>query len=135
MWIKARYQGVRYRESIARTIRVKGHTRPDRCFYIYYKIGGKAINEKVGWESEGVNASQARDVRGEILVNIRTARNGSRSRAKRAGPCKRSDRALEKCVFLFVPPSQNKRRSRRWNAHMCSTYFAILVSNKGTSLF
>ena len=73
MWIKARYQGVRYRESIARTIRVKGHTRPDRCFYIYYKIGGKAINEKVGWESEGVNASQARDVRGEILVNIRTA--------------------------------------------------------------
>ena len=79
MWIKARHQGVRYRESITRTIRVKGHTRPDRCFYIYYKIGGKGINEKVGWESEGVNADQARDVRGEILVNIRTAKGGFQS--------------------------------------------------------
>ena len=29
-------------------------------------------------------------------------------RAKRAGPCKRSDRALEKCVFLFVPPRKKK---------------------------
>ena len=83
MWIKARYQGVRYRESIARTIRVKGHTRPDRCFYIYYKICGKAINEKVGWESEGVNANQARDVRGEILVNIRTAEGFQSLKEKR----------------------------------------------------
>ena len=79
MWIKARYQGVRYRESITRTIRVKGHTRPDRCFYIYYKIGGKGINEKVGWESEGVDADQARDVRGEILTNIRKAEGGFQS--------------------------------------------------------
>ena len=73
MWTKARYQGVRYRESKERRIKVKGHYRPDRCFYIYYKVGGKAINEKVGWESEGVTADQARDVRGKILVNIREA--------------------------------------------------------------
>ena len=79
MWIKARYQGVRYRESITRTIRVKGHTRPDRCFYIYYKVRGKGINEKVGWESEGVDADQARDVRGEILTNIRKAEGGFQS--------------------------------------------------------
>lgn len=83
MWIKARYQGVRYRESITRTIRVKGHTRPDRCFYIYYKNRSKAINEKVGWESEGVNADQARDVRGKILVNIREAKDYQSLKEKR----------------------------------------------------
>jgi len=26
-----------------------------------------------------------------------------------------------KCVFLFVPPSQNKMRSIRWNARVYST--------------
>ena len=73
MWIKTRFQGVRYRESQDRRIKVKGHSRPDRCFYIYYKVDGKSINEKVGWESEGINAEQARDIRGDILTNIRKA--------------------------------------------------------------
>ena len=40
-----------------------------------------------------------------------------------------------KCVFLFVPPSQNKRRSRRWNARVYSIYFYNLAINTGTSLF
>jgi len=31
-----------------------------------------------------------------------------------------------KSVFLFVPPSQNKRRSRRWNARVYSIYFCNL---------
>jgi integrase len=78
IWIKTRFQGVRYRESKNRRIKVKGHYRPDRCFYIYYKVAGRSLNEKVGWESEGVNAKQSRDIRGDILVNIRTA-NGFQS--------------------------------------------------------
>ena len=40
---------------------------------MYYKADGKSINEKVGWESEGINAEQARDIRGDILTNIRKA--------------------------------------------------------------
>lgn len=73
MWIKTRFQGVRYRESQERRIKVKGHYRPDRCFYIYYKTNGKSINEKVGWESEGISGEQARDIRGTITSNIRKA--------------------------------------------------------------
>jgi integrase len=71
MWIKTRFQGVRYRESQDRRIRVKGHYRPDRCFYIYYKVSGQSINEKIGWESEGLSGEQARDIRGTITSNIR----------------------------------------------------------------
>lgn len=38
--------------------------RPDRCFYIRYRdSSGKLIEEKVGWESEGVTASYAYKVR------------------------------------------------------------------------
>ena len=73
MWTKTRFQGVRYRESKDRRIKVKGHYRPDRCFYVYYKIDGKSINEKVGWESEGISGEQARDIRGIITSNIRQA--------------------------------------------------------------
>ena len=73
MWIKTRFQGVRYRESQDRRIRVKGHYRPDRCFYIYYKVSGQSINEKIGWESEGLSGEQARDIRGTITSNIRKA--------------------------------------------------------------
>jgi integrase len=73
MWNKTRFQGVRYRESKDRRIKVKGHYRPDRCFYIYYKMDSKSINEKVGWESEGILGEQARDIRGIITSNIRKA--------------------------------------------------------------
>jgi len=72
MWIKTKFTGVRYRESTVRKVRVKGKTRPDRCFYIDYRPGGKKLStEKVGWESEGVNADIARDIRGQVLTNIR----------------------------------------------------------------
>ena len=83
MWLKTRYPGVKYRESTKRNIRIKGHTRPERCFYILYKAGGKLIFEKVGLESEGVNADQARDVRGKILVNIREAEGYQSLKEKR----------------------------------------------------
>jgi hypothetical protein len=73
MWTKTRFQGVRYRESKDRRIKVKGHYRPDRCFYVHYKIDSKSINEKVGWESEGISGEQARDIRGIITSNIRQA--------------------------------------------------------------
>ena len=83
MWLKTRYPGVKYRESTKQNIRIKGHTRPERCFYILYKAGGKLIFEKVGLESEGVNADQARDVRGKILVNIREAEGYQSLKEKR----------------------------------------------------
>ena len=83
MWLKTRYPGVKYRESTKRNIRIKGHTRPERCFYILYKAGGKLIFEKVGLESEGVNADQARDVTagglatGASLLGTGSSRSGS----------------------------------------------------------
>jgi len=72
MWVRTKFVGVRYRESTVRKVRNKGKTRPDRCFYIDYRSGIKKLStEKVGWESEGMNAEVARDVRGQVLTNIR----------------------------------------------------------------
>lgn len=74
MWKKTKFVGVRYRESTTRKVRVNGKTRPDRCFYVSYKGGEdrrKSLMEKIGWESEGVDAETARDERGKILSNMR----------------------------------------------------------------
>ena len=97
MWIKTRFQGVRYRESQDRRIRVKGHYRPDRCFYIYYKVSGQSINEKIGWESEGLSGEQARDIRGTITSNIRKAEGYRSLKEKREiDQASRDSKAQEK---------------------------------------
>jgi len=81
MWNKTKFAGVVFRESTERKFRVKGKTRSERCFYVNYrkkltqgdgkKGPSKLIWERVGWDSEGVTAETARDVRGQILANIR----------------------------------------------------------------
>ena len=72
MWVKTKNTGVRYRESIIRKVCVNGKTRPDRCYYINYKGDSKKLSsEMVGWDSEGIKAEIARDLRGQILANIR----------------------------------------------------------------
>lgn len=81
MWKKTKFAGVVYRESTQRKFRIKGKTRPERCFYVNYrkrltqgdgkKGPSKLIWERVGWESEGITTDKARDFRGQILANIR----------------------------------------------------------------
>jgi integrase len=55
--------GVSYYESESR--RYNG--RPDRCFYIRYKINGKVKREKIGWLSEGHSVAEAANIRAERL--------------------------------------------------------------------
>jgi len=63
-----RYPGVEYYQSSRR--RFQG--RPDKCFYIRYRDGrGRLVREKVGWESEGITAAYAAQLRAERLRTIR----------------------------------------------------------------
>jgi integrase len=87
---KTKYSGVNYYESTERSIRIKGKTRRERCFYVLYKAPTsptnskkKLIKEKVGWESETITAETARDFRGQILANIRLGEGFQSLREKR----------------------------------------------------
>ena len=87
---KTKYSGVKYYESTARNIRIKGKTRRERCFYVLYKApispansNKKLTKEKVGWESESITAESARDIRGQILANIRLGDGFQSLREKR----------------------------------------------------
>ena len=61
--------GVVYYESTQRKFKGK----PDRCFYAVYRAGSRKVREKVGWQSEGVTAALASQVRAE---RVRGARLG-----------------------------------------------------------
>ena len=63
-----KYPGVTYYESSKKRFNGK----PDKCYYIrYVDPSGKRIREKIGWESEGVTAKYAFEIRNERLRDIR----------------------------------------------------------------
>ncbi len=64
------YPGVRYREHPTR----RRGTRPDRYFFIRYKVDGKTREEGLGWASEGFSAEQASQVRGQLRQNQKIGR-------------------------------------------------------------
>lgn len=65
--------GVTYYES--ETKRHKG--RPDKCYYIRYKINGQLKREKVGWASEGYSVALASQTRNERLSTARGRGDGT----------------------------------------------------------
>lgn len=64
---KSAYPGVRYREHKTR----KHGVKPDRYFFIRYKLEGKDKEEGVGWSSEGMTAAKAAALLAALKNNIR----------------------------------------------------------------
>jgi integrase len=70
-WQSTSYPGVRYREHPER----KHNRNPDRYFSIRYKRAGKAVEESLGWASQGMNAQKANLLRSEIVQNIKEGKS------------------------------------------------------------
>ena len=67
---KTAFLGVRYREHATR--KIKGTNRPDRGYYIRYKVGGKDREESVGWhEADKMTPDKAAAILSIIRNNIR----------------------------------------------------------------
>jgi len=67
---KSNHPGVRYRDSKTR----KNGIKPDRYFFIRYKLNGKDKEEGVGWASEKVSAATAAGLLAIIKNNIKTGK-------------------------------------------------------------
>jgi integrase len=66
-WIRSAYPGVRYREHPTRVFK----RQKDKYFMIRFKRDGKTISESLGWLSDGMTASEASTLRGQIMQNIK----------------------------------------------------------------
>ncbi len=64
---KSTFPCVRYREHATR----KHGIKPDRYFFIRYKLTGKDKEEGVGWASEGMTAANASELLAMVKNNIR----------------------------------------------------------------
>ncbi len=101
-----KYPGVQYYESEKR--RFNG--RVEKCFYIRYQDSlGKRIREKIGWESEGITAKYAFDIKNERLRSIRLGDE--------------------------VVPIQKKKHSISFADFMENRYFPYAKSNKNPSSY
>ncbi len=51
----------------------KFNNKPDKCYYVAYRTGGRLVWEKIGWRSEGLTPQIAAEIRAE---RVRKARHG-----------------------------------------------------------
>ncbi|RJP94033.1 MAG: site-specific integrase [Desulfobacteraceae bacterium] len=66
-YLKSNFPGVRYREHATR----KHGLKPDKYFFIRYKLDGKDKEEGLGWASAGLTETKANETLAEIKKHIR----------------------------------------------------------------
>ena len=71
--------GIRYREHPTR----KHGLKPDRYYFIRYKVNGVLKEEGIGWSSEKVTAESAYAIRTEIRENIKSGKGPTSYAAKK----------------------------------------------------
>ncbi|MEI6261232.1 MAG: site-specific integrase [Deltaproteobacteria bacterium] len=79
-WVKAKLQGIRYREHASR----KHGLQLDRYFAIRYRVGGKEKEESLGWASQGWTVTKASETLAELKRNARTGEGEKTLSDKRA---------------------------------------------------
>lgn len=83
-WGKTTERGIRFYEHVGDAKKRKYYRgKPDRCFVIRYKRHGKTISEVVGWTSEGTTPQCAKQIRGQIVSNIRVGQGFQSLKEKR----------------------------------------------------
>lgn len=93
--------------------------RPDVCYDITYKAGGRKTWEKVGWLSEGYSAKLAAQIRSE---RVRSLRHGAELPKQK----KQAPTFKELATKYITWAKQNKRSAKddesRYNRHLASRF-------------
>lgn len=61
-----KYDGVYFRYSRKR----RHNGKPDKSYKIRYRVNGRSKNERIGWQSDGITAEFARNIRADRIVRI-----------------------------------------------------------------
>ncbi len=112
-------KGVRVKEHESR----KHHGRPDLYYSIRYRVGGRLIEEGLGWSSEGWNASKATAEREKLRQANRTGEGAVTLREKR-------ELAQEKRQAKAEEEERQKRESLTFRELMEKHYLPWAETNK-----
>jgi integrase len=114
------YTGVRYREYPSR----KHNGKPDRYFFVRYKIGGKLKEEGVGWASQGWNAKKA----SLILADLKKAHlNGEGAQTL----SEKRSLEEERRKAERIEQERVTRETQSFTEYFDSRYFPEAKGNKG----
>lgn len=115
-WIKSAKTGVRYREHPTRKHGVKA----DRYYTIFYKVGGKLVEEGLGWSSQGMTEKKADRVRSELLENHRRGEGPRTLAEKRSIHTAKAEKGIrDKLTFSalftndYLPSIKKDRKNPR----------------------
>lgn len=109
VWNKTNFLGIRYREHATR----KHGIRPDRCFSMRYKLGGKDKEEVAGWASEGMTAEKAFALLSSLREAARTGQGQLTMQEKRD----KSTAAREVAAEVAAQDAKNAMTVRQfWDA-------------------
>lgn len=119
-WKKTNFLGVRYREH---STRKHGGNRPDKCFYIHYKVDDKTKDEAVGWSSEGVTAEGAFKILSQLRDNNRLG-TGPKTLAELRNANKEAAQAKR------IEEERAKKQAVTFGQFWDTTYYPYLKATK-----
>jgi len=123
-YIKSKFPGVRYREHPTR----KHGVRPDRYFFVRYKLDGKDKEESLGWASEGMTEVKAsarlaelkeaqRTGKGAVTLAEQRAEAEAERKANQAAEAKEKRESLTFSAFFdehYAPHAKQDKKSCSW---------------------
>jgi len=120
-WIKAAFQGVRYREHPTR----KHGVGKDRYFSIYYRIEGKQREESLGWATQGWTAQKANSALAKLREAHRTGEGAYTLRERRKVKSEsRKKEARDSLTFgevfteRYFPLAKENKSWRSWQREL-----------------
>ena len=113
-----RFPGVYFHDSKVRVHRGK----PDRCFHVTFKQGGKTIRQAIGWASEGVTESYAHQKRLEFLTGNEIIKR--RVAGATFGQAWEEYRAQAEADGLHIVPEES-----RYRKHIQPTFGHVLLDD------
>jgi integrase len=147
--IKTKFPGIRYRQHPDR----KHGVQFDKYFFIRHRVGGKEIEEAVGWSSQGITAQMAADLLSELRFNKKTG-NGPRTLKEKRGlaeterqaeldrqKTKQEAAAIEKKEAMpldelfnthYLPYARNNKKPRSVDteAHLFKNWISPIIGKK-----
>lgn len=123
--------GIRCREHAAR----KHGVKPDRYFTLRFYVGGKRIEEALGWASDGWTVKRAQEELGKLREAHRTG-EGAATLRERADRKRAEEVSLRREAAIKADENAQRLRQEKTVAELWARYAAevIAVENRGRTV-
>ena len=121
-WIRTEFNGLRYKEHPSR----KHGVKPDRYYNIRFQSDGQAVDQSLGWASEGMTLHKAMLVLADLKEELRLGKGSGKLSDRRKA--QREAEEAAKAAAL-----EQERRAITYADFFAQHYAPTLVNKRGTT--